>query len=360
MSTTLEQLAEKVGGTVLGDGLVVISDVASLPNSGRGQISYLASRKELKSLKNTKPAALFTTQSLADAAIEQDCRCSFVIVDDPQAAFIEAMLTFRPLPQRSTIGVSQQAIVSPTAHIGENCNVFPNAYIGENVTLGNRCEIHAGVVIQDGCVLGDDCVVYSNAVLYREVTLHDRVIIHANAVIGADGFGYRFVNGQFIKIPHTGSVVIENDVEVGACATIDRGMIESTRIGQGTKLDNMVQIAHNCQIGRHNAYASQVGLAGSCTTGDYVQMGGQAGVADHVEISDQVKVGAKAGVVGFLPPGQNFHGAPAINEKDAIRNHLNLQRLPELRNQVKQLTAQLAQLEEQMSRQSASPSARVA
>ena len=357
---TLNQLAEIVGGFVLGDELVVISDVASLPHSGRSQISYLASRKELKTLRSMQPAALLTTQDLADAAISQSCECPFVIVDDPQGAFIETMLMFRPCPEPSIIGTSRQAIVSESAQIGEDCDIFPNAYIGENVKLGNRCQIHPGAIVHDGCILGDDCVLHSNAVLYRDVELHDRVIIHANAVIGADGFGYRFIEGQFVKIPHTGSVVIESDVEIGACATIDRGMIESTVIGQGTKLDNLVQIAHNCRIGRHNAFASQVGLAGSCSTGDYVQMGGQAGVADHVDISDQVKVGAKAGVVGALPAGQNFHGVPAINEKEAIRNHLNVQKLPELRSQVKQLTAQLAELEERLSRQSAAQPFRAA
>ncbi len=347
MSFTLDEFAQNLDGQVRGDGNLTISDVASLENATSADISYLDSNKQLKAALASSAAAILTTAELAETAQKRGCQVTLIVVDQPQAAFIEVMLRFRPMPPRSTIGISPRAIVSETAVLGEGSNLFPNAYIGENVTLGKNCEVGPGAVIQDGCTLGDDCIVHANAVLYRNVTLGNRVIIHANAVLGADGFGYRFVNGEFIRIPHTGSVIIEDDVEIGAATTVDRGMIGATVIGKGTKLDNQVMIAHNCQIGKHNVYASQVGIAGSCTIGDYVQMGGQAGIVDHVTIGTGTKIGGKAGVVSNLPDGGAYHGIPAVNEKEAIRNHFGIQRLPELRQQVKQLSEQLAELQQQ-------------
>jgi UDP-3-O-[3-hydroxymyristoyl] glucosamine N-acyltransferase len=176
------------------------------------------------------------------------------------------------------------------------------------------------------------------------------VIIHAAAVIGSDGFGYRFAQGRFQKIPHTGTVVIEDDVEIGAGTTIDRGMIGATVIGAGTKLDNQVMIAHNCRIGKHNAFASQVGLAGSTTSGDYVRCGGQAGIADHSHLGTGCSIGAKAGLFGTVPDGAEYHGYPAGPAKEQYRIVMTLQKLPEMRKQlrtledeVRQLRAQLAQ-----------------
>lgn len=345
MSITLKQVAARIGGTLHGAESLCIEDVASLPRSRPGTITYLESKKQLTHLKKSAPQALITTEELADKVNQFAPDCAVITVADPQSAFIELMLYFRPLPVQRSAEISPRAFVCDSASIGDNCIVMPNAYIGKNVKLGNHCEIYPGAVLQEGCVLGDNCIVHANAVLYRDVILHDRVMIHANSVIGADGFGYRFKHGRFEKLPHTGSVIIESDVEIGACTTIDRGMIEDTVIGQGTKLDNLVQVAHNCRIGKHNVLASQVGIAGSCSTGDYVQMGGQAGLADHIRISDRVKIGAKAGVVSDLPPDQNFHGIPAIPEKDALRNHFSIQRLPELREQLKQLSARVAELE---------------
>lgn len=353
MSFTIDQIAEQLGGQVRGDSQLSVVDVAPLESATAERISYLDSKKQLKPMLASSAGAVLTTEALADRAQKLGSQVSFIIVEEPQAAFIEVMLKFRPLPEKPSIGISERAIIDESATLGEGCQVFPNAYIGKNVRLGKNCEIGPGAVIQDDCILGDDCIVYANAVLYRNVQVGQRVIIHANAVLGADGFGYRFVDGAFVKIPHTGTVRLEDDVEIGAAATIDRGMIGETVIGQGTKLDNQVMIAHNCQIGKHNAFASQVGLAGSCTTGDYVQMGGQVGVADHVNIGTGSKFGGKAGVIWDMPAGGTYHGIPAINEKEAIRNHFSIQKLPEVRDQVKQLTKQLADLQKQIEEQTA-------
>ena len=173
--------------------------------------------------------------------------------------------------------------------------IYPFAYVGEDAVIGDGTTLHPGAVIGEGCTLGRDCIIHPNAVLYQNVILGDRVEIHAGTVLGGDGFGYRQVDGRHVKIPHSGRLEVDNDVEVGSNCTIDRATFETTRIGEGTKIDNLVMIGHNNQIGRHNLLCGQVGIAGSCKTGDYVVMAGQAGIKDKTQIGDRVIVGAQAG-----------------------------------------------------------------
>jgi UDP-3-O-[3-hydroxymyristoyl] glucosamine N-acyltransferase len=215
------------------------------------------------------------------------------------------------------------------------------------VVIGARCKVHSGAVIGRHCWLGDDVTVYPNAVLYEGTVLGNRVIVHANSVVGADGFGYRFQNGRHVKVPQLGHVEVGDDVEVGACTTIDRGTFQATRVGEGTKIDNLVQVAHNCKLGRHNLVISQVGIAGSCSTGDYVVMAGQVGVADHVHIGDRVVVGAKAGVTKDIAAGQRVLGAPATPERDQKRVLMTLERLPEMRKELRRIKLHLGLKDEE-------------
>lgn len=346
MSISLQELATHLGGRPVGGGDALIEDVASLETARPHHLSFVESRKHLPAARKCEAGALLIGPQLEAAA--QELPCPAILVDDPQAAFVAAMLLFRPARPRSTVGISPQAIVAPSARLGAGCNVFPGAQIGEDVVIGANCDIGPGVVIGAGCRLGDNCVLHPRVVLYPDIHVRNRVIIHAGAVIGADGFGYHFREGALRKIPHTGTVILEDDVEIGACATVDRAMLGATVIGQGTKLDNQVMIAHNCRVGRHNAFASQVGLAGSVTTGDYVQMGGQVGIADHVSIAGGIKLGGKAGVMGDLTEPGVYHDIPARPEKEAIKSYLNVQKVPELRDQVKQLQAQITELQSQL------------
>jgi len=358
MSFSVQDLAACVDGIPRGHSEIRLTDVAPLPTAEGHQLTYAESRKQLPQIQRCRAGAILVTAELAAALPE--FQTPLIVVKDPQWAFIAAMLLFRPQRPRATSGISPQAIVDPSAQLGEDCQVGAGTIIGADVVMGRRCLIGPGVVIGDGCHLGDDCRLDAHTVLYPDMILKNRVIVQANSVIGADGFGYRFVNGAFDKIPHTGTVILEDDVEVGACATIDRGMIEATIIGQGTKVDNLVMIAHNCRIGRHNVFASQVGLAGSVVTGEYVQMGGQVGIADHCYIGTQVKLGGKAGVMGNIPDAGTYHDIPAIPEQDALKNHLNIRKVPELRKQVQQLTEQLAALQSQLTLLSESPRIRAA
>jgi len=346
MLFTTKDLAACVDGTLQGSGEARLTDVAPLPTAGAEHLTYAESRKQLPLVQKSQAGAILVNAELASLLTE--CSIPLIIVKDPQWAFISAMLLFRPQRSRANHGISKHALVDASAKFGDDCHVAPGAMIGADVVMGNRCWIGPGAIIGDGCRFGDDCVVDSHTVVYHDVIFKNRVKIQSNSVIGADGFGYRFVKGAFDKIPHTGTVILEDDVEVGSCATIDRGMIEATIVGQGTKVDNQVMIAHNCRIGKHNVFASQVGLAGSVVTGEYVQMGGQVGVADHCYIGTQVKLGGKAGVMGDIPDAGTYHDIPAIPEKDALKNHLNIRKVPDLRKQVQMLTAQLAELQSQI------------
>jgi UDP-3-O-[3-hydroxymyristoyl] glucosamine N-acyltransferase len=255
---------------------------------------------------------------------------------------------FRPQRPRKALGISPQAFVSETAEIGPGCNIYPGAYVGEGARIGANCDLLSGAVVGDDCVLGDQCVLHPHAVLYPNCTLGNRVVLHAGAVIGADGFGYRFRDGRFQKIPQLGSVTICDDAEIGACSTIDRGMIGPTVIGEGTKLDNLVMIGHNCEIGPHNVIAAQAGFAGSVTTEENIRFGGQMGVSDHVHIAGNSSFGARSGVHKDMAPGGMYLGTPVTEEYDQIRMVMAVQKLPEMRKQLRQMEAQIEELSKQV------------
>ena len=234
--------------------------------------------------------------------------------------------------------------------MGSKTNIHPFVTIGEDVVIGECCDIEPGAVIGDGCVIGDDVRISPNVVLYRDTIIGDRVSIDSGTVIGSEGFGYRTVDGRHERLLHAGNVRICDDVEIGACTTIDRAKMGSTVIGKGTRIDDQVMIAHNCQIGEHNLLVSHTGIAGSSSTGAYVVCAGQSGIADHVHLGDGTIVGAKTGVHRDMPGGQKYLGIPARPAAEHARETMALKRLPEMRTTVKDLQKQLATLQEQMSR----------
>lgn len=347
MATAISVLSDLVGGRIVGPADLLISDVAPLAKATAEQMTYLEDSRKIGRLKSCQAGAVLVAEASVEAA-RTATAAALVVVPDPQAAFIRIMTHFRPLRPRASIGIDHRAVIAPSARIGEGSNVWPGATISDGVVLGKNCDVHPGVVIGPGCRIGDDVVLHPNCVLYADITLGNRVIIHANAVIGADGFGYRMERGAFVRIPHTGTVVVQDDVEIGACATIDRAMVGATVIGQGTKIDNLVMIAHNCEIGRHNAFASQVGFAGSCKTGDYVRCGGQTGVADHITIGSQAALGGGSGVMGDVPEKATYYGFPAGPDMEQIRLHLAYRKLPALRDQVKDLEKTVRALQKQL------------
>ncbi len=340
----LGELAHRVGGELRGDPALVIHGGAALAKAGPNEITFAGDEKHLRLLAESRAGACLVSSSDRENSLLKSVRSSLVFVDDPQDAFISLLREFRGEHGRSKVGISLHATISSSAKIGPDCNIFPGVFIDDDVEIGGRCDLYPGVYVGRNCRIGDDCRLYPHAVLYPDVTLGNRVIIHASAVLGADGFGYRFRGGRFEKIPQLGWVQVGDDCEIGACATIDRGMIGPTIIGEGTKLDNLVMIGHNCELGRHNAFASQVGLAGSVTTGDYVRCAGQVGIADHVHLGRGCTLGAKAGVHKDIPEGDTQIGYPARPEQEQLRIVMATGKVPEMRKALRGLESRVEEL----------------
>lgn len=345
---TLERLAQSVDGEVVGDAALEIRGAAPLDKAGPQDIAFALNDRNFRSLQSSKAGACLIGRKDRSSELLMGTQAALVLVDDPLDAFVAVLKQFRPEHGRPEVGIAPGASVDPTATIGPDCNIFHGACIDAGAVIGARCDIYPGVYVGRNCRIGDECVLHPNVVLYREVVLGNRVLIHASAVLGADGFGYRFRDGRFDKIPQLGWVEIQDDCEIGACTTIDRGMIGPTVIGLGTKLDNLVMIGHNCELGRHNAFASQVGLAGSVTTGDYVRCAGQVGIADHVHLGTGATLGAKAGVHKDMAPGGTYIGSPARPEKEEFKIVMATAKAPEMRKQIRDLENRLEALTQQL------------
>jgi len=339
-SLTAQEVAIILDAELLGDASLVITGVENIDRAHSDHLSFVGDAKNLARVKASKAQVLIVPAVLRDELVRYPDR-TFVLVPDPETAFLSVAGVLKPTRPRARFGISDRAVVAPSAQIGGNSNIHPLAIVGEDVVIGHNCEIHSGVVIGDGCRLGDNVTIYPNTVLYHDIQVGSHVIIHAACVIGADGFGYRFVNGGHQRLPHYGIVRICDDVEIGAGTTIDRAKVGETVIGTGTRIDNQVMIGHNCQVGRHNLLVSQVGLAGSVITGDYVICAGQAGIADHVRLGDGAIIGAKAGVHRDMPGGQSYIGMPAGPAAETTRQLMALRRLPEIRETVRQLEKDL-------------------
>jgi UDP-3-O-[3-hydroxymyristoyl] glucosamine N-acyltransferase len=270
---------------------------------------------------------------------------ALVRVADPLAAFCEIVRRLHGRPERPPQGIHPFALVHPSVRLGERPDVGAFATIDEGTVIGARCRIAPGVRIGRDCRIGDDVTLHPNAVLADGTVLGHRVTVHANSVLGADGYGYRFQQGRHVKVPQLGWVEVGDDVEIGACTTIDRGTFQATHIGSGTKIDNLVQVAHNCRLGRHNLLVAHVGLGGSTSTGDYVVMAGQAGIVDHVHLGDGCVIGAQAGVTKDVPAGARVLGSPALPERDQKRIMMTLERLPEMRKELRRLLKEPGQID---------------
>jgi len=341
---TLGQLAGRVLGEVRGDAALEIRGAAALRKAGPHEITFAGDEKHLRMLGESPAGACLVCRRYRDDGLLKDARPALLFVDDPLDAFIAVLREFRGPAARPQVGISPKAIISDSATIGPDCNIYPGAFVDEQVVIGARCDLYPGVYVGHDCRIGDDCILYPHAVLYADVRLGHRVILHASAVLGADGFGYRFRNGRFEKIPQLGWVEVQEDCEIGACATIDRGMIGGTVIGEGTKLDNLVMIGHNCELGKHNASASQVGLAGSVTSGEYVRCAGQVGIADHVHLGRGCTLVAKAGVHKDIPEGDTQIGYPARPEQEQLRIVMATGKVPEMRKALRELEVRVDKL----------------
>jgi UDP-3-O-[3-hydroxymyristoyl] glucosamine N-acyltransferase len=311
---TINQIAVMVGGTVVGDGDLTIGGAAPIRDAGPSDITLADDPRYASKLAACSAAAVIRPVEFPD------CDKTCIVVSDVHAAFAAVVQYFEPPVADRFLGISPQAAVALSAKIGRDCVVEPFAVVGEDVRLGDGVHVGAGAVVEAGCRIGDRTRLFARCVLYAKTIVGRDCRIHAGAVIGADGFGYNTRNGRHELSAQLGNVVIGDDVEIGANSTIDRGTYNATVIGEGTKIDNLVMIAHNTRLGKHNLICSQVGIAGSCRTGDYVVMAGQVGVGDHCDIGEQTTLGAQSGVMNHIPAKSMYLGSPALPIKEQMRN----------------------------------------
>lgn len=342
MQATLAELAALVDGSLAGDGELAIRGAGALRDAGPGEITLVDGNEKNRDLAGCRAAAVVAPRTFLPEGLPA------IQVDDVHGAFTKIISYFRPPRQEKRIGISPLAVVSPTAKLADRVDVHPFATIGDDVVIGAGATIHSGVHVMAGSKIGEDATIFPGAVLYEDTIVGPRCVIHGGAVLGAYGFGYDFADDYHQLAAQLGNVVLGADVEIGAGTTIDRGTYGPTVVGEGTKIDDLVMVAHNCRIGRHNLLCSQVGIAGSTTTGDHVVMAGQVGVRDHVHIGNGAVLGAMAGISNDVPDGSRMIGIPATPEREQKIKQAVLSKLPEMRRQLKALQRAVEKLTEEV------------
>jgi UDP-3-O-[3-hydroxymyristoyl] glucosamine N-acyltransferase len=340
-SLTLADIAAILNVPSPGDGGREITGVAMLADATPQQVSFLGSEKYLGAFATTQAAAVLVQKRVK---LPPNHGKRVMLVDDADLAVATLLREFAPPIPRPPVGKHHTAFVAPSSSLGDDCHVGINVVIGDDCRVGRNCVFHAGVVIGSDVTIGDDCEFFPNVVVRERITIGSRVVIHAGAVIGSDGFGYRWNGREHQKIPQIGTVVIEDDVEIGSCVCVDRAKFAETRVGRGTKIDNLVQIAHNVVTGPHCVMAGQAGLAGSAVLGAGVVLGGQCAVRDHVTLGDGAMVAACSGAAEDVDPKTIVSGGPALPHRQTLREQAALRRLPDLLVQVRKLQEEVEQL----------------
>ena len=328
---TLAEIARALGLELRGDGGVEIAGVAPLESATRGTISFLGDRKLAHLLATTRASAVILPPEAPDPAMPT------LRAHHPYLAFVGVVELLRPPKRTAAPGVHPTAIVARTARIGPRASLGPHVTVGERTTIGADAVLHAGVTVYEDVTIGDEFTAHANAVVREGVRLGDRVTLHAGSVIGSDGFGYLPLPDGNRKIPQVGTVVLEDDVEIGACATVDRAALGATVVGRGTKIDNLVMIGHGCRVGAHCLLSGQAGLGGGTTLGSRVMLGGQAGSAGHLTIGDGTQVGAQAGIHHDIAAGTVVSGTPAMEARRWRRVMMSLPRLPDVFRRLRRL-----------------------
>lgn len=335
---TLKELADYLEGTLRGDEACQVNGLAPLESAGPDKVTFLANPKYAAKVAETGAGAVL----MAPGA--ESYGRNVIEVANPYLAFAKLLTLFYVQPHTPR-GVMPEACLGTNVSLGSDITVYPGAIIGDNVSIGDRCVLYPGAVIYEGVTIGNDTTIHANAIIRERCRIGNHCVIQPGAVIGSDGFGYAPDGQGYYPIPQIGIVVLEDDVEIGANTCIDRAALEVTLIRRGTKLDNLVQIAHNCQIGQDCMIVSQVGISGSTKIGNHVTLAGQVGVAGHLTIGDNVLVGAQSGVPGSLAANAGYSGYPAMPHKEWLKAMAVVPRLPELRKTVSTLEKRIAELE---------------
>jgi UDP-3-O-[3-hydroxymyristoyl] glucosamine N-acyltransferase len=322
-----------------------ITALATLEEATPDQLTFVGNDKYAAQLPSSQAAAAIVQRRIK---VPPQWESRVLRVDDADLAVARVLELFAPPVPQPPAGVDPAARIDPTATLAENVSIGPFVVVGARSRIGSGTVLHAGVIVGDDVVVGDACQFFPHVVVRERITIGSRVIIHAGSVLGTDGFGYRWDGRQHQKVPQIGTVIIEDDVEIGSCVCIDRAKFSSTRISRGTKIDNLVQIAHNVQIGPHCVIAGLAGIAGSATLGTGVALGGQAAVRDHINMGDGAMAAACSAVAEDVPPKQIVSGTPALPHRQSLREQGALRHLPELRAHVRKLQEELDALKEQL------------
>ena len=329
---TIHEIVRLVDGKLQGDGWREIHGVASLENAGPDDLTFAEGTRAMAKVGASRAGCILVAESVSVPGL------TTVAVPRPKLAFVRMAAALRPQPAARS-GIHPTAVVDPQASLAEDACVGPQAVIERGVTVGPGTRLAAGVFLGEGATVGSQCVFYPRVSVYPGARIGHRVVLHAGVVVGSDGFGYVFAEGRHHKFPQLGGVIIEDDVEIGSNSTVDRGSLGITVIGTGTKIDNLVQVAHNVRIGRHCVIAAQTGISGSVEIGDYVILGGQVGVADNVRIEDNVTVGAQAGIPTgkALRKGTTYWGTPARPLDEFKKMYAHLSHLPSLAAKIREV-----------------------
>lgn len=342
MKFTVSQIAAMLGGTVEGDPNTEVWNVAKIEDGAPGMLSFLANPKYISYIYETKSSAVIVNDSFVP---EKPVAATLIRVQDAYASFGKLLSIYDQLSQQKQ-GVSSLAFVASSAQCGNDLYLGEFAYVGENARIGNNVKIYPQVYIGDGCVIGDNTTLYAGVKLYRNTVVGQRCIIHAGAVIGADGFGFApQEDGRYEKIPQVGNVMIDDDVEIGANTTIDRSTMGSTRVHKGVKLDNLVHLAHNVEVGENSALAAQVGVSGSTHLGKNCVVGGQSGFVGHLHIADGSKFGGQCGIMGDIKKeNQEFMGTPIQPLRQYLVSNARFRHIDEMARRLDALEKELEKL----------------
>lgn len=343
MEFTAKQIAQFVQGRVEGDDSVTINTFSKIEEGKPGAITFLANPKYTHYIYETKASIVLVDESLE---VEGDVKPTLIRVSNARDCVAKLLQLYQNMKPRKT-GVDPLAFVSPSAKVGDGVYIGAFAYVGDGVTVGDGSQVYPHATIYDGAQVGKDCIIYPNVSIYHECRVGNGCIIHSGAVIGADGFGFAPNGESYDKIPQIGIVILEDNVEIGANTCVDRSTMGATVVKKGVKLDNLVQIAHNVEVGENTVMSAQVGIAGSTKVGQWCMFGGQVGIAGHIEIGDKVFLGAQSGVPSSLKSGQQLIGTPPMESRPYFRSQAIFQRLPEIYREVNALRKELNELKNQ-------------
>lgn len=344
MEFTAEQIANVIGGRVEGNKDAKVHTFAKIEEGTEGAISFLSNPKYTHYLYNTKSSIVIVNE---DLELEKDVDATLIRVKNAYESIAKLLQIYEASKPKKT-GVAPQAYIAPNAKLGNNCYVGPFAYVGEGAEIGDGCQIYPHAVIGDNVKVGTNCIFYPNTTIYQGCKIGNNVTIHAGSVIGADGFGFAPGADGYDKIPQIGIVVIEDNVEIGANTCVDRSTMGATVIHKGVKLDNLVQVAHNVEIGENTVMSAQVGIAGSTKVGSWCMFGGQVGLAGHITIGDKTFLGAQSGVPGSLKGGEELIGTPPMNPRAYFKSQAIFRRLPDMYKDLNDAKKKIEELNEKI------------